>query len=160
MLYSVEKIHFPTDWPRVQHLKQHLVNMEDIQNFEEPEEMLQHHMIKYGMEKSIVPMKITEMESLPKPKKADYKTIVNNLNKIIANVNYITDNGEVERLERSVVKAIIEQAFHDELVHQHNKALLKFKKDRKCDVLASEAANVNELNYGVYYDSSKMLGLA
>ena len=104
---------------RVQHLKQHLVNMEDIQNFKEQEEMLQHHMIKYGTEKSIVPRKITEMESLPKPKKVDYKTIVINLNKIIANVKYITDNGEVERRESSVVKAIIEQAFHDELVHQH-----------------------------------------
>ena len=70
--------------------------------------MLQHLIIKYGTEKSFVPRKIKEMESLPKPKKYDYRVIVNNLNKIAANVKYITDHGEFYSLESSVNKGIIE----------------------------------------------------
>ena len=72
-------------------------------------------------------------------------------------MKYINDNGELERLESSVIKGIIEQAFHEELVHEHNKASLKFKKDRKADVLASYTANCSELNYAVYFNSAKML---
>ena len=67
-------------------------------------------------------------------------------------MKYITDHGEVDRLESSVIKGIIEQAFHEELVQDHNKALLKFKKDCKADVLASDTANCSELNYSVYFD--------
>ena len=119
--------------------------------------MLQHLIVKYGTHKSFVPRKIIELESLPKPKKNDFRVIVNNLNKIATNVKYITDHGEVDRLESSVIKGIIEQAFHEEQLHDHNKALLKFKKDCKADVLASDTANFSELNYSVYFDSAKML---
>ena len=111
-------------------------NKENFKHYIDPVLMLNHLITRYGTEKSFIPKEIQEMENLRRPRKDDFRAIQTNFNKIQQNIKYISDQGEGERLESGVVRAIVESAFHEDLLREHNKELMAFMRACKPDILA------------------------